>query len=91
VEDALIAHAEESQRIAALQKAVEAQQLSLSLSAERWRKGLSAYLDVLTAERALFQAQRELVDSQAKNSSQLVALYKALGGGWRIGEAQKDG
>ena len=91
VEDALIAHVEEGQRIAALQQAVEAQQLSLSLSTERWRKGLSAYLDVLTAERALLLTQRELVDSHARQSAQLVALYKALGGGWQAGESQKGG
>lgn len=86
VEDALVAHAEETRRIAALRQAVEAQQLSLSLSNERWRRGLAAYLDVLLAERGLFQAQRELVDSQAKQSAQWVALYKALGGGWQAGE-----
>ncbi len=91
VEDALVAHAQESQRIAALQQAVVAQQLALSLSTERWRKGLSAYLDVLTAERALLQTQRELVDSQTKQSQQLVALYKALGGGWQAGEVQNGG
>ncbi len=89
VEDALVAHAQESRRIAALRQGVEAQQLSLSLSTERWRKGLSAYLDVLLAERSLFQAQRELVDSQAKQSTQLVALYKALGGGRQAGPPAK--
>lgn len=86
VEDALTAHAEESRRIVALRQAVEAQRLSLSLSSERWRNGLTAYLDVLLAERGLFQAQRELVDGQAKQSAQLVALYKALGGGWQVAE-----
>ena len=91
VEDALVAHAQESQRIAALRQAVEAQQLSLNLSTERWRKGLSAYLDVLTAERALLVTQRELVDSQTKQSQQLVALYKALGGGWQALEGQNGG
>ena len=83
VEDALVAHAQERNRIVSLQQAVEAQRLARSLSLERYGKGLSAYLDVLTAERALFQTQRELVESQAIQSSQLVALYKALGGGWQ--------
>ncbi len=86
VEDALIAYAEESLRMAALKQAVEAQQLALGLSTERWRKGLAAYLDVLLAERGLFQAQREWVDAQANQSAQLVALYKALGGGWKASE-----
>ena len=85
VENALVAHAEEGQRIAALRQGMEAQQLALSLSNERWRRGLAAYLDVLLAERSLFQVQREWVESQAKQSAQLVALYKALGGGWQAG------
>jgi NodT family efflux transporter outer membrane factor (OMF) lipoprotein len=89
VEDALVAHAQENQRIAALRQSVDAQKLAVSLSTERWRNGLSAYLDVLAAERGLFQGQRDLVDSQAKQSSQLVALYKALGGGWQAGEPLK--
>jgi len=86
VEDALVAHAQESQRIETLKQAMEAQQLALSLSNERWRRGLAAYLDVLLAERSLLQVQREWVESQAKKSAQLVALYKALGGGWQAGE-----
>ena len=90
VEDALVAHAQEQIRIASLEKAVEAQRLALTLSIERYTKGLTAYLDVLTAERALFQTQRELVDSQAKLSAQLVALYKALGGGWQTQEMQSS-
>jgi NodT family efflux transporter outer membrane factor (OMF) lipoprotein len=89
VEDALVSHAQESQRILALQQAIEAQQLSLTLSTERWRNGLADYLDVLAAERGLFQGQRDLVESQAKQSSQLVALYKALGGGWQAVEPMK--
>ena len=86
VEDALVAHAQESLRIQSLRQAVDAQRLALNLSTERWRNGLAAYLDVLAAERGLFQGQRDLVDAQAKQSSQLVALYKALGGGWQLGE-----
>jgi outer membrane protein TolC len=40
------------------------------------------FLDVLQAQEALFQTQRNLVDSKAELSTDLVALYKALGGGW---------
>lgn len=86
VEDALVAHAQETQRILSLEEAVNAQKLAVALSWERYRKGLTAYLNVLTAERGLFQAEQELVDSQAKKSAQLVALYKALGGGWQAAE-----
>ncbi|MDD5037022.1 MAG: efflux transporter outer membrane subunit [Methylococcaceae bacterium] len=89
VEDALVGHAEEEKRRAALEQAVESQKLALTLADERYRKGLTAFLDVLEAERGLYQAQRDLVDGQARRSSQLVALYKALGGGWKAQDKEE--
>ena len=41
------------------------------------------FLDVLQTQQTLYQTQRDLVDSDVKLSSDLVALYKALGGGWQ--------
>jgi NodT family efflux transporter outer membrane factor (OMF) lipoprotein len=89
VEDALVAHAQALERRLALVQAVEAQTLALRLAQERYEKGLTAYLDALEAERGLQQAQRDLVDGQARQSLQLAALYKALGGGWNIAEPAK--
>ena len=82
VEDALIAYAEENQRLKRLTDAVDANQLSLNLSEERYRRGLTAFLDVLDSQRNLLQAKSSLLESQAKSAQNLVALYKALGGGW---------
>ena len=45
-------------------------------------KGLSDFLNVLDAQRALFQTQTQLAQSQAAVSENLVSLNKALGGGW---------
>jgi len=50
---------------------------------ERYHRGLTTFLDVLQTQQALFQTQRNLVDSEAQLSTDLVALYKALGGGWQ--------
>ncbi|MFM8332626.1 MAG: TolC family protein [Candidatus Methylumidiphilus sp.] len=91
VEDALAGLAEAERRIAALNQSVEAQQLALTLASERWRNGLSVYLDVLLAERGVFQSQRELVQAQSQQAAQRVALYKALGGGWQAGEKPAEG
>ena len=41
------------------------------------------FLDVLQTQQTLYQTQRDLVDSEVKLSTDLVALYKALGGGWQ--------
>ena len=49
----------------------------------RWRNGASNYLDVLDAQRALFQSQQLEVIAQASLVQNQVNLYKALGGGWR--------
>jgi len=93
VEDALIAYSKEQQRHKALAKAVAANQLAIQLADERYQKGLTAFLDVLTSQTAFYQAQSLLVTSESQLSSNLVALYKALGGGWQteaiVGDVEK--
>lgn len=84
VEDALIAYSKELERRKALAKAVAANQLAVQLANERYRKGLTAFLDVLTSQSALYQAQSSLIASESQLSSNLIALYKSLGGGWEI-------
>jgi len=54
----------------------------LSLAEQRYESGLTNLLDVLDAERTLEQTELSLADSSAAGSTDLVALYKALGGGW---------
>ncbi|MGR8979693.1 MAG: efflux transporter outer membrane subunit [Gammaproteobacteria bacterium] len=82
VEDALISYHNEQERLSALTEDVEANRLAVELANERYLKGLTGFLDVLIAERGLYQAQTNFVESEAQLSVQLVALYKALGGGW---------
>jgi NodT family efflux transporter outer membrane factor (OMF) lipoprotein len=93
VEDALIAYSKEQERRKALEQAVVANQLAVQLADERYQKGLSAFPDVLESQKALYQAQSLLVASESALSSNLVALYKALGGGWQteavVGEVKK--
>ena len=83
VEDALIAYRKEQERRQTLANAVSANQLAVELAGERYQKGLTGFIDVLQTQQALFQAESNLADSDAKVSSNLVALYKALGGGWQ--------
>jgi outer membrane protein TolC len=77
-----LAEVQEQQRAVDLEKSVKSQKLLVALATERYRKGLSSYLEVLDAQRGVYQAQREQLDGFAKQSLQLVALNKALGGGW---------
>ena len=83
VEDALVAYTNEQQRFASLTQAVTASQLAVQMADERYIRGLTMFLDVLQTQQTLYQSQRNLVDSKAQLSTDLVALYKALGGGWQ--------
>lgn len=83
VEDALVAHSKELNRQQALQQAVDANRLAVQLANERYQKGLTGFIEVLQSQQALFQAETALIGSQTALSSQVVALYKALGGGWQ--------
>jgi outer membrane protein, multidrug efflux system len=83
VENTLVAYREEQQRHKSLTQAVAASQLAVEMANERYLRGLTAFLDVLQTQQTLYQTQRDLVDSDAQLSTDLVALYKAMGGGWQ--------
>jgi outer membrane protein, multidrug efflux system len=54
----------------------------LALATKRYRNGVLAYIDVLDAQRQLFDAQISVNNAREQQLFALVALYKALGGGW---------
>jgi NodT family efflux transporter outer membrane factor (OMF) lipoprotein len=84
VEDALVDYSREQQRRAALAEAVAADQQARDLAKQQYQQGVVDFLTVLEAERSLFGAQDALAQSDTRISSDLVALYKALGGGWEL-------
>lgn len=83
VEDALVAYANEQERHKALIQAVEANRLAVQLAVESYQRGLTSFLNVLESQQTLYQAESNLVASEALISNNLVALYKSLGGGWQ--------
>lgn len=82
VENALVAYLREWDHRRALESAAAAGRKSVALADELYRKGLTDFLDVLDAERELYAAELELAASETTASLNVVALYKALGGGW---------
>ncbi len=82
VEDSLIAYGREQVRRKSLTDAVEADRRAVTLATQRYTAGLTDFLSVLDAERSLYAAQDQLVQSDRFVSEDLVAVYKALGGGW---------
>jgi NodT family efflux transporter outer membrane factor (OMF) lipoprotein len=84
VENALVAYAKEQVRRRSLEDAVKSSQESLRLAKQLYANGLSDFINVLDAQRSLYQAQDQLVQSERTVSTDLISLYKALGGGWEI-------
>ena len=82
VDNALVAYNAEQRRRTSLQNQVAQARRALGLAQSRYRQGISDFLEVLTAQRTVLAAEQQLADSQAVVSENLVALYKALGGGW---------
>jgi NodT family efflux transporter outer membrane factor (OMF) lipoprotein len=70
-------------------RAVASAQHSLSLANERYKGGVTGYLEVLTAETALIQNQRAAIDVATRQFAASVALVRALGGGWDAGQLPK--
>ncbi len=82
VENALVAFTNEQARYRSLTEAVAASQKSADLSEELYSRGLTAFLNVLESQRALYASQDQLIQSQTAVVTDLISLYKALGGGW---------
>jgi multidrug efflux system outer membrane protein len=83
VEDEIVAFSRERERYQYLLTEVSASQRALDLSTELYLGGLKNFLDVLDAQRTLLTSENNLATSQAAVSKDLVALDKALGGGWQ--------
>ena len=83
VENAISAHLQEQARQAELKAAADQSGQALELARRKYMAGSANFRDVLTAEDKLEQAQTALTASLAADDADLVALYKALGGGWQ--------
>ncbi len=81
-EDALAALANDGERLAALREAVTAAQQTADLVDELYRTGLTDFQGVLDAQRQLAEYQDALAQSLGQSAADLVAAYKAFGGGW---------
>ncbi len=82
VENSLVAASKEKEHQQALTEAVAANQRATELATRLYRAGETDFLSVLVAQRSLYAAQDALAQSTGTVATDLVALYKALGGGW---------
>jgi multidrug efflux system outer membrane protein len=82
VETALVAYAKELERHKSLSEAVENNRKAVDLAMKRYIAGKTDFLSVLIFQNTLFQSEDALVQSTRTLTTDLIALYKALGGGW---------
>jgi NodT family efflux transporter outer membrane factor (OMF) lipoprotein len=82
VDNALTAFQAEQSRRDQLVLAVAENKRALGLAQSRYQQGVADFLTVLVAQSNLLTAELQLAESTTAVSSNLVALYKALGGGW---------
>jgi NodT family efflux transporter outer membrane factor (OMF) lipoprotein len=82
VEDALTSYLAEQNRLEQLTVAVGSSQQAVNLATQRYNRGLTDFLNVLDAQRQLYELEDQLASSQQVVSTQLIALFKSLGGGW---------
>ena len=82
-EDALVSYSQEQVRRERLESAVRSNADAVHLSSETYRAGLTDFLSVLDAQRELYANEDLLAQSRTEQAVNLIALYKALGGGWQ--------
>jgi outer membrane protein, multidrug efflux system len=81
-DNALVAYADEQRHASALARALADARRSDMLTRSRYRSGFVSMIEVLDAQRTVHQAEQQALQSNVTASTDLVALYKALGGDW---------
>lgn len=82
VRNALTDNIQERDRNEALKKAVEAAQVALETATDKYKNGLTDFNNVITAQKAVLSLTDQLIVSEGAMSSNIVKIFKALGGGW---------
>ncbi|HWX22441.1 MAG TPA: efflux transporter outer membrane subunit [Candidatus Binatia bacterium] len=86
-ENALVDFGREQARRDYLKESVRSATEAMSLARQRYDSGISDFLPVLDAERTQLDVEAQLAQSETRTATGLVAVYKALGGGWEIERA----
>jgi multidrug efflux system outer membrane protein len=91
VEDSLVGYRQTGLKRGTDAERVAAERKVLDLAETRYRGGVADYLEVLDAQRSLFDSELEASDSVRGEIVEMIQLYKALGGGWpeKAGEGEQ--
>jgi NodT family efflux transporter outer membrane factor (OMF) lipoprotein len=83
VENALVAFAQEQQKLGRLEAAAEAARSAARLAEKQYTTGMTGFSDVLEAQRSMLSFEDQLAESCGAVIVNLVQVYKSLGGGWQ--------
>ncbi len=83
-ENALVDFGREQVRRDYLQASDRSATQAMKLARQRYEGGIADFLPVLDAQRTQLSIQAQLAQSETRTATSLVAIYKALGGGWEI-------
>ncbi len=86
VDDALTAYREAQHRRADVARSVTENQAALQAARQRYSEGAIDFLNVITTQAQLLQSENDLADSDTRIATDLVNLYRALGGGWEVAD-----
>jgi len=87
-EDALIGFLKAQEATAFTQNSAQAARRSVEIALVQYREGAVDYQRVLDTQRALLQEEIRLTETRSSIATNLIALYKALGGGWELRQGQ---
>lgn len=82
-EDALVTHARSRERLEHVADSARASSVAARLAHARFDGGIVDFLEVLDAERTQLESEDQLAQSRTDTATSLIAVYKALGGGWQ--------
>src|ERR1700757_772851 len=84
VDDALTAYREAQRRRADVAQSVTENRAALQAAKQRYTEGAIDFLNVIAAQAQLLQGENDLADSDTRIATNLVSLYRSLGGGWAV-------
>lgn len=84
VERSVTAYNEQEKVWQSLEKSGKANNHVVQIAQERYEAGISSLLEVLDAQRSLYNTQNQVIVAKAQTSINLISVYKSLGGSWQL-------
>ncbi len=90
VDTSMVNFSHEQQRRGRLVTAAQSSAHAYELAKKRYDAGIDSFIDLLDSQTRMLDAQDQLAVSETQAAQDLIALYKALGGGWEVAGAAKE-